>query len=410
MKKQIFLQLILLIFASGLAWSQQATLSLSNTATCDSTSVTASLTAENLFNVGAMTLEIAFDTTVLNYVSVKNIHPSFAGIFFNVQYVPQPKITIIYANMAGTNLSSGILLDIDFFYKDGMSNLTFLPSCELTTPQFQNIDVDYFDGLIQHEVIIEQQPVNQIVHQPDQAVFAIETQSPLSYQWQISYNGGASFSNLNNSTLFQGVNTNELTLNYTNSFLNSTNFRCKISSENCSKYSEKAILTVLPPLLSHEILLNEGWNSLSTYVEPVSLDLDALFSDIQNQLIILIEGENIYYPEGNLNTIGDFDPKSAYVIKVNANTTLTFTGMRQAVNSVQVPEGWSYLPVLSECEVSSADLFKDMNASLEMLKEIAGTKCYWPVKNISTLDYLQPGKAYLIKLKTPAKITFPACN
>ncbi|MDC1543062.1 gliding motility-associated C-terminal domain-containing protein [Flavobacteriaceae bacterium] len=56
------------------------------------------------------------------------------------------------------------------------------------------------------------------------------TSTAVSYQWQISTDGGVSFENVANSTNFSGVNSDQLTLNNASSSDNKTQFRVEITS------------------------------------------------------------------------------------------------------------------------------------------------------------------------------------
>jgi hypothetical protein len=404
----IFL-MVAFTFTKGIA--QDAMISIDDVSACDSTLITTGINVENLIDVGAMTLEIAFDTAVLNFDTIVNIHPQFAGMLFNVLYNPQPRLIIFYSSFSGTSLVSGKLLDMVFFYKSEQSALHFLPNCELITPGFQTIEVDYTDGLVNHLITVTEQPGNQTVRQPEGTSFSVDVQvdDPV-YQWQISYNNGNTFQNLNNSAVFQGVQSDILTLNSTTAFLNGTLFRCKIASGDCSVFSNAASLLVLPPLINQEIALSQGWNSLSTYLDPVEKDLTKLFKSIENQLIILTQGELVYYPQGNINTIGDFDPLAGYTIKVAEATNLTVSGDRLDVKMFQLPEGWSLLPVLTDCDVSVEEVFGKIINETEIIKEIAGVNCYWPEKDISSLQNLSTGNAYLVKMKSDQNISFPDCD
>lgn len=408
MKSTIFVLFFLFVLKLGSA--QNTVLTLESVQSCDNLDVTTSLTVENLLNVGAMTLEIAFDTAVLDFVTVNNIHPNFSGIIANVQYFPQPKITIIYSSIGGTNLTSGKLLDINFFFKNGFSALSFLPSCELTTPQFQTIPAVYNNGSVGHVINIIQQPQDVIIHQPQSALFTVLAQGALDYQWQQSINGGSSFTNLNNSSIFQGVKTSELIITSTNSFLDGRLFRCKIATDDCFNFSEPALLTVLPPMIEQDFTFSKGWNTLATYIDPADSDLTELFSPIMDRLIIMVSGDQIYYPDNGINTIGAFDPSLGYILKLSDDATFTIIGEKNNTNQISLQEGWNYLPVISDCGIDIETLFDNNLDKVRIIKEIDGTKVFWPEQNVFSLQWLSPGKAYFIKVSEMVNVIFPDCE
>jgi len=67
------------------------------------------------------------------------------------------------------------------------------------------------------------------------------------------------------------------------------------------------------------------------------------------------------------------------------------------------------MPVLSSCDADVEGLFAGFSG-LQIVKEVAGTKIYWPDYNINTLENLIPGKAYFVASADVGTITFPACT
>jgi hypothetical protein len=49
-----------------------------------------------------------------------------------------------------------------------------------------------------------------------------------------------------------------------------------------------------------------------------------------------------------------------------------------------------------------------LGANLQIIKEIAGSKVYWPAFGIYTLNQLTPGKAYFVRMAAAGSVTFPA--
>ncbi len=70
---------------------------------------------------------------------------------------------------------------------------------------------------------------------------------------------------------------------------------------------------------------------------------------------------------------------------------------------------WNYLPVMCICNVDVLELFSGLEEKIDIVKAIAGNNLYWPSMQINSLDVLESGKAYLVRLNQPATITFPAC-
>ncbi len=158
----------------------------------------------------------------------------------------------------------------------------------------------------------------------------------------------------------------------------------------------------------HTISIPQGWSGLSSFIIPQNSDVTAIFQPVISDLIILETQTAMYWPDGSINTIGDWDTHDGYMIKVTNPVQLTFTGAPEPNLTLQLDTGWNLMPVLSECEVNVATLFAGKD--LIIVKEVAGWKLFWPSMNINTIGNLLPGKAYQVKTGSPAEITFPGCE
>ena len=90
------------------------------------------------------------------------------------------------------------------------------------------------------------QPVDTKVCDKTTAIFtAGGTATGVTYQWQVSTNNGVTYINLTNVAPYSGVNTQVLTINPVNAFLNNNRYRLAVSGVcNPTAFSYGAILTV----------------------------------------------------------------------------------------------------------------------------------------------------------------------
>ena len=64
---------------------------------------------------------------------------------------------------------------------------------------------------------------------------------------------------------------------------------------------------------TQEISIDSGWSMFSTYITPENSSLENIFSPIIEDIIIIKdEYGNVYWPEYNLNSIGNIQPGEAY--------------------------------------------------------------------------------------------------
>jgi len=157
---------------------------------------------------------------------------------------------------------------------------------------------------------------------------------------------------------------------------------------------------------TQQIVLNQGWNDLSTYLEPAINNLEELTAQLGEDLIILQHFGEIYWPEQGINLIGEWDFSKGYVIKVSAPQTLTVQGTKPSNQSIIVTEGWNLIPVLSNQPVELLTLLGNNLQYTSIIKDGVGLNVFWPAAGIQTLQFLHPGNAYYIHATDAFEIIF----
>ncbi len=151
-----------------------------------------------------------------------------------------------------------------------------------------------------------------------------------------------------------------------------------------------------PP--EHTISLQPGWNDLSSYLDPQNKAVTSVTGQLGDNMIILQNLDKVYWPFGGINTIGDWDYKSGYFIKLQQAADLTIIGQEPEDKTITFVAGWNMFPVLSENDVPIATLFQNNLEDIIIIKEAIGSNLFWPAAGVSTLDTLNVGRAYLIKV------------
>lgn len=157
-----------------------------------------------------------------------------------------------------------------------------------------------------------------------------------------------------------------------------------------------------------DIMLEAGWSGISGYLAPADDNIVQMFNQVVSDMVMLNDLTNIYYPAQNINTLANWDYTSGYLLKMNNNHELKMNGSLLDSKDLDISQGWSLMPVLSDCEADVVELFSGYPTTF--IKEVAGWKVYWPEYGINTLNYLEPGKAYFAKMEGQALITFPECS
>jgi hypothetical protein len=117
-----------------------------------------------------------------------------------------------------------------------------------------------------------------------------------------------------------------------------------------------------------------------------------------------------FYPGQNINNLGNWDSQEGYKIKLENAVELEISGWRNPNKKISLEYGWNLIPVLSDCSQPVLMLFEEFNNEIVIVKEVAGMRIYWPAMNINSLDYLEPGKSYLVLSNSAFTLTFPECE
>ncbi len=166
------------------------------------------------------------------------------------------------------------------------------------------------------------------------------------------------------------------------------------------------LIYIFSDFKTQTVFLHEGWNGLSSYINPFNNDVEDVFSGILNELIIVQSDSGLFWPDQNVNTIGNWNSQKGYSVKVTNDVELTFTGTLETNNTINLNTGWNLMPVIAETDINVTALFEGKGVVL--VKEVAGWLLYWPEMQINTLISLHPGKAYYVLMNRDAIITFPA--
>jgi len=177
-----------------------------------------------------------------------------------------------------------------------------------------------------------------------------------------------------------------------------------------SVITKSDFITVTGALPAQTIPVNLGWSGISTCVIPDNTNLDVMLEHNINDIVIMQTMTGIFYPEMEINTIGQWNYQNGYLIKASTPFDLAIFGEQPASLQISLKQGWNLMPVLSSCSASIGTLFGLHLSKVSVIKSIAGTGVFWPIYNINTIGYLQPGKAYFVYVTDDIIINFPDCN
>lgn len=339
--------------------SQDTTATLGNISACPPSTVMVPLDVENFIDVGAISLEIGYDTNHLDFTSLENIYaPLQGGLLYNTV---GSVVTVTWSSLAPINLASGKLFDLNFDYLSDSSGLHF-EYIEIANSQLQILNVDTTAGGVYHQITISTQPDSIQAYPGSNVNFLVIAGGNNDYQWQ--ENTGSGWTDLTNGGGYSGVNTNLLTISSVPLSYNGNTYRCLIEDGDCQNISDIALLEVAEAFpeatigtttscpeeeISEPVLVND-FNDIIEFTFNIEFEEDVLeFIDLQNI--------NTLLSNGNLNTVTTSNPNGISITWDNSspvnfgetllfdlhfdfnegNTMLTFGAGSEAINSFGNP-------------------------------------------------------------------------
>ena len=177
---------------------------------------------------------------------------------------------------------------------------------------------------------------------------------------------------------------------------------------NCTDDSETSASSNCPyPLCSsvsvdqQEIYFNQGWNIVSTYIDPENSLIEVLFNPILDDLVIVKDYlGNAYLPEWSFNGIGNVQIGHGYYVKTTVFTSLTFYGayLTPEENPITISSGWNIIGYLRTTPSPLDEIFESLVASdlIVIIKDYLGA-AYLPEFDFNGIGDLNPGQGYQIK-------------
>ena len=168
-------------------------------------------------------------------------------------------------------------------------------------------------------------------------------------------------------------------------------------------------ILALSNTMTQDIELNQGWNLISTYIIPDYPNISDVFDPIVNNLYLAKdEFGNVFWPEWDLNNIGDNTPGKAYKIKMNADDTLQVRGA--VANPLDypliLPDGWSFLGYLLSQNEDPSVILESIEDDLVLIKNAIGN-IYFPEYDVNTMGDMIPGQGYQVRMVAEREFIYP---
>jgi len=160
-------------------------------------------------------------------------------------------------------------------------------------------------------------------------------------------------------------------------------------------------------LIDHFIILDSGWSLFSTYIDVNELTIQNIFSQIEDNVIIIKDEDgNVYWPEYNLNSIGEFSIGKGYQIKMSNSDELVINGVKSPYNyPILLSGSWNILGYLHQDSGNIETMLNSIEDNLIIIKDEDGN-VYWPEYNLNSIGDMLPGEGYHIKILNPSNFIY----
>ncbi len=203
-------------------------------------------------DVYSISLKLDYDTNALEYLGFQNPHPALTGGFLTL-FPQNGKIGLSWFSLSEAQIMNGTLVELRFVYHGGNAILawdtTVSGNCIYSNLLGAPLDDEYHNGSItSFGPILTAQPMDVTADDGDTAIFSVNASLASAFQWQLSTNGGNSWTNLSNTGSYSGVTTATLLIDPVLLAMDGYLYRVKVSGSCPDEYSDPAELSVTPPL------------------------------------------------------------------------------------------------------------------------------------------------------------------
>ncbi|MGB0883861.1 MAG: reprolysin-like metallopeptidase [Flavobacteriales bacterium] len=181
---------------------------------------------------------------------------------------------------------------------------------------------------------------------------------------------------------------------------------------NTSFYQNDGISSIIGMLVgsSQAIDMSLGWNLISTYIQPTDPEISAVMAPISADIeLVKDETGQVYWPEFDINNIGDLTIGKAYKVKADADLVWNVQGTAVIPqnHNLTLNQGWSYLGYLRQVPANISAVLASISDDIFIVKNINGD-VYWPGFNVNNIGNMEPGVGYQINMTSASNFVFPS--
>ena len=163
-------------------------------------------------------------------------------------------------------------------------------------------------------------------------------------------------------------------------------------------------------ITAQNIGLPLGWSYFSIFIDPFVANIDSLCSAISSEVSIAKNDVGgTYWPQFNINQIGNIEIGEGYQIKMNSAQTMEVTGLAISPETtpIIIDMGWSLIGYLRNNPAPIQTMLSPIVSQISIVKTGQGA-VYWPQWDVDNIGTMHPGKGYQVNMYSTQTLTYPA--
>ena len=169
------------------------------------------------------------------------------------------------------------------------------------------------------------------------------------------------------------------------------------------------VVSPFQKIVQQIIELKQGWNIISTHLNPKDLLIENIFANsISDILIVKNSAGNIYFPELGINNITNWNISQGYKVYAKNDFNLIIEGEKldPSNNPIDLGQGWSIISYLLDTELDIETAIASISDNILIIKDGSGN-IFFPSLNINNIINMKPGNGYKIYMNEADQLTYP---
>jgi uncharacterized protein YjdB len=361
-------------YGNQITWTTNApsgmVVALGQATACSGNVITVPITVQNFINIGAVSLDIEYDSTALTYIGFNS--PGLSGNLIvnnpSPGGTPIGRVLVSWFSLTPSNLNNGLMMNLRFTANKTTPltwNTSVAGQCELADANGDVItDVVFANGRFTalNAQITAQPSPNISIASGLTGTLSVSATGVSAYQWQIN-SGGGNWTNLSNGGGYSGVTTSTLGI-LASQNMDGSQYRVVLSSDSCtaetSGVSTLSIITLVLPSITTTpatsvttTSANTGGNVTSDGGASVTAR-GVAYASTQNPTLAGLFTSNGSGTGSFVSTISGLTPATTYHVRAYATNSVGTEYGNQISFTTQSPQ--IQIPTLTTTAVTSISL------------------------------------------------------